>query len=201
MPEPRNPLADVLSLLTQPATAVAGFFEALQSFRTTMEHLNGMAVRMNRLLEDVEEPIRTLAPQLTKAAQRADRLMDTVAEPLDRLTPQLVRLSDTLASPALRDLPREVTAIVTALSDLPKQLAPLARMAQTAGSLFGFRGLTELPQQPAIKAAQQQPAIKKTPAKKTPAKKTAAKKKSAPPRALAARTSATFARAAARRPS
>jgi hypothetical protein len=156
--EPRNPLADVMSLLALPAqqianvgktvesfrTGVTGFLEAVQTFRTTMDQLNAMATRMNRLLEDVEEPIRTLTPQMTKAAQRADRLMDAMTEPIDKLLPQLSRLADTMASPAMRDLPREVTDLVAALSDLPKQLAPLARFAQSAGGMFGFPGFGAL---------------------------------------------------------
>jgi uncharacterized protein YukE len=229
MPEPRNPLADVLSVLTLPANAIASFFEAMQSFRTTMEQLNGMAARVNRLLDDVEQPIRTLTPQVAKAAQRADKLMDTMTDPIDRLAPQLIRLSETLANPALRQLPQELNDLMTALSDVPRQLAPLTRMAQSAGNLFGFRGLGEAPapappipatSTPAVatppastkKASAKKSATKKAPAKKAGgrrptaqkqakkvrAKKQPAKKRAVPTRALESRTSATFARAAAR---
>jgi ABC-type transporter Mla subunit MlaD len=218
MPEPRNPLTDVLSVLTLPANAVASFFEAMQSFRTTMEQLNGTAARVNRLLDDVEQPIRTLTPQVAKAAERADKLMDAMTEPIDRLAPQLMRLSETLASPALRRLPQDLNELMAALSDVPRQLAPLTRMAQTAGNLFGFRGLGE-PTAPAparpiptTSTPAKKSATKKTPAKKArsrkstakkqakkaPAKKQPAKKRATPPLALATRTSATFARAAAR---
>ena len=122
--EPRNPLADVMSLLALPAqqianvgktvesfrTGVTGFLEAVQTFRTTMDQLNAMAARMNQLLEDVEEPIRTLTPQMTKAAQRADRLMDAMTEPIDKLLPQLSRLADTMAQSGAIGLAKQIEA-------------------------------------------------------------------------------------------
>jgi hypothetical protein len=212
----RNPFVDVMSLLGQPAqhlgrtvdsyrAAVTGFFDSVQTFRETMEAMQATVVRVNRLLEDIEEPIRALTPQLTKSAQRADRLMDAMAGPLDRLVPLLSRLADTLSAPAMRELPGDLTELVAALGELPGQLAPLGRFAQSAGGLFGLPGFSafspsrthvpveaqeassrsplaqNLERSPAKRSgtkrsASKRPAAKKSTAKNSTAKKSTAKK-------------------------
>jgi hypothetical protein len=133
--------------------------------------------------------------------------MDAMAGPLDRLVPLLSRLADTLSAPAMRELPGDLTDIVAALGELPGQLAPLGRFAQSAGGLFGLPGFsafspsrTHVPVEAqeassrsplaqnqrssaksseAKRAAAKRSATKKSTAKKSPTKKSTAKKSTA----------------------
>ena len=61
-----NPLAAMSRSAEQFRTAVTSFVEVVQSFRQTMDNLNAVALRMNRMLDDIEEPMRTVMPQITE---------------------------------------------------------------------------------------------------------------------------------------
>ena len=80
-----DPFADMISLVAGPIAAVIRSFDqlredaeelmrGLENFNTTMENLNETAGRVNRLLNDFEEPIRAMLPQLTRTVKLADEL-------------------------------------------------------------------------------------------------------------------------------
>ena len=52
----------------------------LENFNTTMANLNETAARVNRLLNDFEEPIRAMLPQLTRTVKMADDLSKRLAD-------------------------------------------------------------------------------------------------------------------------
>ena len=61
----------------------------LENFNSTMENLNETAARVNRLLNDFEEPIRAMLPQLTRTVKMADDLSMRLATPIDQVVPGL----------------------------------------------------------------------------------------------------------------
>ncbi len=88
--EPRHDgLADVINLLAAPIAGgirtveqfkrgVDEMFRAIDNLNRTMENLNEAATRVNRLLGEIEEPVRAMMPQLTRSGEerRRDHLDD-----------------------------------------------------------------------------------------------------------------------------
>ena len=61
--------------------------KGLENFNATMENLNDTAGRINRLLNDFEEPIRAMLPQLTRTVKLADELSARLSGPIDQVAP------------------------------------------------------------------------------------------------------------------
>ncbi|MET0459776.1 MAG: hypothetical protein ABW195_11035 [Ilumatobacteraceae bacterium] len=209
-----DPFSDVISLVAGPIAAGIRSFEQLrkgtdeflrgiENFNSTMENLNETAARVNRLLNDFEEPIRAMLPQLTRTVKMADDLSLRLATPIDQVIPGLTRLADTLNSPALKAMPTDLGQFMEVINDLGRRMSPLAQLAEQAGGMFGLRipGLSRqaAPSAPAgtavsspaaapsaaaareavqdVWAGTSAPARKHT-ARKAPAKKAATKKRS-----------------------
>lgn len=136
-----NPLAALSRSAEQFRTAVTGFVEVVQTFRQTMDNLNAVAQRMNRMLDDIEEPIHTVMPQITRSAETASRMLATMREPVERVAPALTQLAEALNNPLVTDLPRRMTETMDVLSSIPHALGPLGQVADLAGGFFGGRGL------------------------------------------------------------
>ncbi len=184
-----NPLASIGKTIDQFKRGVNDFLTGVETFNATMESLNGVTVRINRLLDDIEEPIQALMPQVTRSIKTADALFSQLSVPVEKITPGLLRLAETLSSPGLINLPREIAGFVDTLGDLATRLQPLTQMAESAGSLFGLRQLSVLrggsnktkpTQAPVAEPAPPPPVTKKAPAKKPAAKKAPAKKPASP---------------------
>jgi ABC-type transporter Mla subunit MlaD len=197
-----NPFGAVTKSIAQFQRGVSDFLGAVENFNKTMEQLHSVAVRVNSLLDTVEEPIRDFVPHVARTVRTADAMIEQLAGPIERVAPGLSKLADVLAAPALASLPTDLTEFMTVLSDLAHRLQPLGQIAESAGSLFGLRALTGLrpsvpePRAAAIPAtatvAEPQTPPKKAPARKSPAKKAAAKKaaaKKAPAKKAAAKKS------------
>ena len=217
-----EPLADLITLAAGPIAAVIRSFDqlrrgseelirAVENFNTTMTTLNDTAARVNRLLGDVEEPVRAMIPQITRTVRMADEMSKKLAGPIDQVAPGLNRLADTLNAPMITSFPTDLSAFVDAINDLVRRLSPLGQIAESAGGLFGLRipGMTRPATSPAAAmapfmvappppAATPPPraAAKKAAAKKAPAKK--APREEGPPRRLRRRR---LRRARSRRPS
>jgi ABC-type transporter Mla subunit MlaD len=207
-----DPFADVISLVAGPIAAVIRSFDQLrrgseelmkgfENFNATMSNLNATAERVNRLLNDFEEPIRAMLPQVTRTVKMADELSTRLATPIDQVIPGLSRLATTLDSPVLRSLPTDLGQFMDVINDVARRMSPLAQIAEQAGGLFGLRmpgfpsagrsGATPAPA-PAPAARATAPATaarttRKATAKRAPAKRVAKKrvpaKKAAAPRA------------------
>ena len=210
-----DPFGDMISIVAGPIAAVIRSFDqlrknaeelrrGLENFNTTMENLNETAGRVNRLLNDFEEPIRSMIPQMTRTVKLADDLSKRISGPMDQVIPGLTRLADTLNSPVLTAFPRDLGQFMEVINDLSRRMSPLGQLAEQASGLFGLRipGLTprqvttppapppstidedeDRPPPPAKRAA-----TKKAAAKKTPAKKKAAAKKKATAKKASSRT-------------
>jgi hypothetical protein len=197
-----NPISMMTKSAEQFRTGVTGFIEAVQSFRQTMDNLNAMTERMNRLMDDIEGPIRTVIPEITKSADTAARMIALLRGPTERIAPGLDQLAELLANPVVVDLPRRLNETLDVVSSIPRMLSPVGQVAELAGGLFGntrgFPGLTmttrpapaepdaqEAPTKKAAarkgtaKAATAKQATKKPTTKKPAAKKSAAKKSTA----------------------
>ena len=205
----RDPFESVISLVAGPIAAVIRSFDqlrrgsdellkGLENFNRTMENLNATAERVNSLLNEFEAPARAILPQVTRTVNLAEDLATRVSGPIDQVVPGLTRLADTLGSPVLTSLPKDLGSFVEALNDLIRRLAPLAQMADSASGLFGLRipGMSRAAPAPALPVAAEVPATavhdppstkqKSAPKRKAAAKRKAPKKKSVAPKKNAA---------------
>ena len=200
-----NPIAAVGKSLEQFRRAVDDLLRAVEVFTDTMDTLNHVAGRVNRLLDDVEEPIRTIVPQISATVKLADGMVNQLIDPVERITPLLSMVSDTLGAASFSRLPEQLGEFVDALGDVSKRLAPLGQMLDSAGGLFrmgplrnllGVAGLPDTPvpppppppppaptttrtKQPTTKRAAAKRAAANAAAKKSVAKNAAAKKSAA----------------------
>jgi ABC-type transporter Mla subunit MlaD len=195
-----DPFADFISFASGPITAVIRQFDQLrrgaeemlkgfENFNATMANLNETAGRINRLLNDFEEPIRAMLPQITRTVKMADELSVRLATPIDQVVPGLSRLAETLNSPVLRSLPTDLGQFLDIINDVGRRMSPLAQLAEQA-SMFGFRlpgfsppaarSAPATAPAPAPAPAARPPAATSAAKKTTTRKRTPAKKKAAP---------------------
>jgi len=191
-----DPFSDIISLVAGPIAAVIKSFDqlrrgadelmkGLENFNRTMSNLNDTAERVNSLLADIEEPVRSILPQVVKTVKFADEFSSRMSGPIEQVVPGLIRLSETLNSPVFSSLPTDLGSFVDAINDLVKRLSPLGQLAESAGGLFGLRipGIsrgnanpspTVIPPPPPADDddAPAKPAPRKSSARKTTAKKT-----------------------------
>jgi hypothetical protein len=146
----RDPFENVISLVAGPIAAVIRSFDQLrrgsdelikgmENFNRTMQNLNETAERVNNLLNEFEEPVRTVMPQVLRTVILAEELANRVSGPIDQVVPGLSRLADTLSSPVLMELPADLSKFVEAINDLVRRLSPLGQLAESATGLFGLR--------------------------------------------------------------
>jgi ABC-type transporter Mla subunit MlaD len=197
-----DPFADVISMFAAPIAAVIRSFDQLrrgseelmkgfENFNATMANLNATAERINRLLNDFEEPIRAMMPQVTRTIKMADELSTRLAVPVDQVVPGLTQLANTLNNPVLRRLPTDLGQFLETINEVGRRMSPLSQLAEQATSMFGFRlpgfgtpparstpapvpaaAPAASPPAPARKrAAKSTPTRKRSPAKKAPARK------------------------------
>ncbi len=220
-----DPLADLFTLFAAPLSGtvrsleqfrkgVDEFLKGVENFNRTMANLNESSERINRLLADVEEPIRAAVPQVTRTVKAADEMMQVVSGPAMAVAPGLNRLAETLSTPAFNQLPAQIGQFSDLLGEVSHRLSPLVQLAESAGGLFGgFRvpgmrpapppgaapertivtSTTRRPEphepapEPAEKSTAKKSTAKKSTAKKSTAKKSTAKKRT--PRKTAAKKS------------
>ena len=214
-----DPLADVINVLAAPIAGglrsveqfqrgIGELFRAVENLNRTLENLNETATRVNRLVGDIEEPIRAMMPQVTRTIQAADEITRVMQGPVRVAAPNIEKIVETLSSPGFSTLPNQLGEFMESIGEVSKRLAPLTQFAENAGGLFGGFKLPGVggapkpaptpPAAPATtpsttssprttaakktsakKSAAKTSTAKKTGAKKTSAKKTAAKKTTA----------------------
>lgn len=164
-----NPVAGIGKTIEQFRNGVGNFIKAVEAFNATMVVMQGVAVRVQSLLDDVEpplraampgvtsavnsaqqlidfvsEPLRAVVPQIEGAVGGAVRMVESISEPMQRVAPGLTQLADTLGAPSLTRMPEQLADFLDVLGDLGRRLGPLTQLAETAGGLFGLRGLSTL---------------------------------------------------------
>src|SRR5438046_1741758 len=128
-----DPFADIISLAAGPIAAVIRSFDQLrrgseelmrsfENFNTTMANLNETAERVNRLLNDIEEPVRAMVPQVTRTIKLAGDLSARLSAPVEAVIPGLDRLAGTLNSPVVRDLPTDLSQFMEVINDLARRM-------------------------------------------------------------------------------
>ncbi|HRE02030.1 MAG TPA: hypothetical protein PLV68_12080, partial [Ilumatobacteraceae bacterium] len=117
------------------------FMTAVENFNQSMATINQIAQRANALLDDVEAPIRAMLPQVTRSIKAADAVIDQITGPIERVAPGISRLADTLANPIFTSMPHDIAGFLDSFGEIAKRMQPLAQMAESAGSMFGFRNL------------------------------------------------------------
>ena len=132
-----NPLTALTRSIEQFRSGVTGFIEVVQTFRQTLETLNGIAQRVNRMLDDFEGPMRAIMPQVTRSAEQAARMFAILSEPVERVAPGIAQLAELLDTPAVTELPRRLTEAMDVVNALPNALGPIGQMAEMAGGFFG----------------------------------------------------------------
>ena len=148
---------------------VTQFIDAMQNFNETMEQLNLIAKRVNRLLDAIEEPVLTAIPQVTRTVKTADRLVAQMTVPVEKAGPALLKLAELMSSPAVRNLPKELTTAMGSLGEITRRLGPLGQLAEMAGGMFGMRPSAPEPTPPAeVPPTPKKPAAKKSTGKPAP---------------------------------
>lgn len=185
-----DPLADVINVLAAPIAGglrsveqfqrgIGELFRAVENLNRTLENLNETATRVNRLVGDIEEPIRAMMPQVTRTIQAADEMTKLLQGPVRVAAPNVERIVETLSSPGFSTLPNQLGEFMQAIGDVSSRLAPLTQFAENAGGLFGGFKLPGMggATRPTAAAPPPPPTTATTTAKR-PAKKSAAKKSS-----------------------
>ena len=94
-----NPLANGAKFVEQTKRTIHALIVSLELFGQSMDNINQVATRVNRLLDDVEEPLRKLMPQVATALGAAAKLGD-VANALNDLSKRLSPFAAFLPQPS-----------------------------------------------------------------------------------------------------
>ena len=190
-----NPFSGLTKSFQQFQRGVEQLLTTIDNLNETMKQLNEVPARVTRMLDLVDEPLRAFVPQVTRTLKAADDMVERMNAPIERVAPGLNRLADTLSSPTITDMPRDLNEFLSTLTDLGKRLQPLGQIAETAGGMFRnnpfasfMTGGTQRPAESPAAPAPTPPHADETPPP-PPAKKAAAKK-----------TTTTHKRAAAKKP-
>ena len=193
-----DPFTDVINVLAAPIAGglrsveqfqrgISELFRAVENLTRTLENLNETATRVNRLVGDIEEPIRSMMPQVTRTIQAADEITKMLQGPVRVAAPNIEKIVETLSSPGFSTLPDQLGQFMESIGEVSKRLAPLTQFAENAGGLFGGFKLPGMggapksapaapPSRATAPAPARPPTAKKATAKKTTSKKAAGQK-------------------------
>ena len=141
-------LADVINLLAAPIAGgirtmeqfrrgVDEFVRAAENLNRTIENVNEAAMRANRIMSDLEAPIRAMIPQLTRTVRAADEITKLLEGPVRVAAPNIEKVAETFSSPAFTSLPTQLGEVMRLMGDVSRRLGPLTQFAESAGGLFG----------------------------------------------------------------
>jgi ABC-type transporter Mla subunit MlaD len=83
-----NPLANGVKAVDQAKRTVEALIASMELFVQSMDNLNQVATRVNRLLDDIEGPVRQIAPHINGALSSTAKLAD-ISGALNELTKRL----------------------------------------------------------------------------------------------------------------
>jgi len=83
-----DPVTEGVKLADQGRRTVEALIVALENFGTTMDNLNRAAARVNRLLDDVEDPIRRIAGMADQAGSLINFLPTLAGKAVSNLVPK-----------------------------------------------------------------------------------------------------------------
>jgi hypothetical protein len=161
--EDERPEFDLFTLLQGPANmmngmkgfadngrkAVSGLLDTIASLQRAAAALEQLASRVDRLVTDLETPLRLLTPELEKAANRVLRVAELVEGPIDRLLPGLEQAVGTFERLSVNQLPdnldalrSQVATVVDVFAEFPKKLGSLGGFGAVAQLFPGLERLT-----------------------------------------------------------
>ncbi len=163
MADDDRPDFDLFNLLAGPATmmngvrgladngrkAISGLLDTIASLQRAAAALELLASRVDRLVTDLEVPLRLLTPELEKAANRVLRVAEIVEGPIDRLLPGLEQAVSTFERLSVNQLPdnldalrSQVATVVDVFAELPRKLGSLGGFGAVAQLFPGLERLT-----------------------------------------------------------
>jgi hypothetical protein len=132
---PANVMSGVWGMAENGRKAFSGIMDTIASLQRAAAAMEQMATRMDRIMNDLEAPLRILTPELEKAAERVARLAELVEGPMDRLLPGLDRAVETIDRVALSQLPEnidqlrhQVGTVVDIFAELPRRFGGLTQL-------------------------------------------------------------------------
>jgi hypothetical protein len=196
---PANLMTGVLGLADSGRKTVSGVMETIASLQRAAKALEALVTRIDKMVAEIEAPMRVLAPELEKATQRLVRVSEAFEAPLDRLIPGLEGAISSLDRVSLSQLPetleavqRQIISVLDVVRDIPRGFGGLTELVGRGLSDLGI-GRAKPESQTKLEAAVEvQPPA--TPTKKATAKKATAKKptakKTTPKKAASKKTTA-----------
>ena len=130
---PMNMVSGVMGVAENARKTLGGMMEAIASLQRAAKGIEQLATRLNKLVDDIETPMRAMTPEFEKAVARMQRLTEAFEGPLDRLVPGIETAIGTLDRLSLNQLPEnleqvraQMMAIVDVFAELPRRLGSLA---------------------------------------------------------------------------
>jgi hypothetical protein len=125
-------LAGVLGVADNARKTVGGVMETIATLQRAAVAVEQLVSRMNRLVDDLEGPMRALTPELERSVARMQRLSAALEGPIDRLLPGLEAAVGTFDRVALSQLPetveearQQMAALLELFSEVPRRLGLL----------------------------------------------------------------------------
>jgi hypothetical protein len=146
---PANMMNGVRGLADNGRKAIGGLLDTIASLQRAAAALELLASRVDRLVTDLEAPLRLLTPELEKAANRVLRVAEIVEGPIDRLLPGLEQAVSTFERLSVNQLPdnldalrSQVATVVDVFAELPRKLGSLGSFGAVAQLFPGLERLT-----------------------------------------------------------
>lgn len=178
-------LSGVLGVADNARKTVGGVMETIATLQRAAAAVEALVSRMNRLVDDLEGPMRALTPELERSVARMQRLSAALEGPIDRLLPGLEAAVGTFDRVALSQLPETVEEARQQLQALLELVSEVPRRLGLLGARSGFGALLPRPRETKPSAV----AAGKTPATSVPRKAVASKAKPAATKSLAKKSS------------
>jgi hypothetical protein len=146
---PANMMNGMKGLADNGRKAVSGLLDTIASLQRAAAALEQLASRVDRLVTELETPLRLLTPELEKAANRVLRVAELVEGPIDRLLPGLEQAVGTFERLSVNQLPdnldalrSQVATVVDVFAEFPKKLGSLGGFGAVAQLFPGLERLT-----------------------------------------------------------
>jgi hypothetical protein len=125
-------LAGALGMADNARKTIGGVMETIATLQRAAVAVEQLVSRMNRLVDDLEAPMRALTPELERSVARMQRLSAALEGPIDRLLPGLEAAVGTFDRVALSQLPetveearQQMAALLELFSEVPRRLGLL----------------------------------------------------------------------------
>jgi hypothetical protein len=174
-------LAGALGMADNARKTIGGVMETIASLQRAAVAVEQLVTRMNRLVDDLEGPMRALTPELERSVARMQRLSGALEGPIDRLLPGLEAAVGTFERVALSQLPetveearQQMQTLLDLFSEVPRRLGLLGARSGLGALLPRPREATPSPTPTSKRAAPAKrnavSAAKKAPTAKAKAK-------------------------------